>query len=54
MVERRFLDQALRPEYPNHVWSYDFVIDITHNGRPIRMLTIIDKFTRECPSIKVG
>ena len=28
----------LRPEYPNHVWSYDFVEDRTHNGKKIRML----------------
>lgn len=27
----------LRPEYPNHVWSYDFVEDRTHNGRKFRM-----------------
>ena len=38
----------LRPEYPNHVWSYDFVEDRTHNGRKYRMLNIIDEFTREC------
>ncbi len=33
---------SLRPEYPNHVWSYDFVEDRTHNGRKYRMLNIID------------
>ena len=38
----------LRPEYPNHVWSYDFVEDRTHNGRKYRMLNIIDEYTREC------
>lgn len=32
----------LRPEYPNHVWSYDFVEDRTHNGRKFRMLNVID------------
>ena len=37
----------LRPEYPNHVWSYNFVEDRTHNGRKIRILNLIDKFTRE-------
>ena len=37
----------LRPEYPNHVWSYDFVEDRTHNGRKFRMLNVIDEFTRE-------
>ena len=38
----------LRPERPGHVWSYDFVEDITHNGRKYRMLNIIDEFSREC------
>jgi transposase InsO family protein len=43
----------LRPEYRNHVWSYDFVYDRTHDGRPLRMLTIMDEYTRECLSIDV-
>ncbi len=43
----------LRPEYPNHVWSYDFVADRTHNGRKIRMFNVIDEFTRECIAIRV-
>ena len=38
----------LRPERPGHVWSYDFVEDITHNGRKYRMLNIIDEFNRAC------
>lgn len=37
----------LRPEYPNHVWSYDFVTDQTEDGRLFRILTIVDEFTRE-------
>lgn len=37
-----------RPEYPNHVWSYDFVAERTHDGRPVKILNIIDEFTREC------
>src|ERR671912_443513 len=44
----------LRPEYPNHVWSYDFVEDRTHDGRKFRMLNIIDEFTRECLTIRVS
>jgi putative transposase len=44
----------LRPEYPNHVWSYDFVEDRTHDGRKFRMLNIIDEFTRECLAIRVS
>jgi transposase InsO family protein len=37
----------LRPQYPNHVWSYDFVQERTHNGRAFRILNIIDEYTRE-------
>ncbi len=44
----------LRPQRPNHVWSYDFVHDRTHDGLPIRILTLIDEFTRECLSIDVA
>jgi len=43
----------LRPERPNHVWSYDFVEDRTHNGRKFRMLNVIDEFSRECLAIRV-
>ena len=38
----------LRPERPGHVWSYDFVEDITRNGIKYRMLNVIDEFSREC------
>jgi putative transposase len=44
----------LRPEHQNHVWSYDFVEDRTHNGRKFRMLNVIDEFTRECLSIRIA
>ena len=44
----------LRPERPNHVWSYDFVEDRTHDGRKFRMLNVIDEFTRECLAIRIG
>ena len=43
----------LRPERPNHVWSYDFVQDRTHDGKVYRMLCVIDEFTRECLAIRV-
>ncbi|MGE3832044.1 MAG: IS3 family transposase [Parvibaculaceae bacterium] len=43
----------LRPEHPNHVWSYDFVEGWTHDGRKFRMLNIIDEFTRECLAIRI-
>ena len=41
----------LRPCHRNHVWSYDFVVDRTSDGRAFRMLTIVDEHTRECLSI---
>ncbi len=44
----------LKPLYRNHVWSYDFVKDRTHDGRPLRMLTVIDEASRECLGILVG
>src|SRR5271167_4369965 len=44
----------LRPERPNHVWSYDFVSDRTHDGRSFRMLCVIDEFTRESLAIRVA
>jgi putative transposase len=44
----------LRPEHANHVWSYDFVADRTHDGRAFRMLCIIDEFTRESLAIRVA
>jgi putative transposase len=43
----------LRAERPNHVWSYDFVEDRTHDGRKYRMLNLIDEFTHECLAIRV-
>lgn len=43
----------LRPLYPHHVWSYDFVADRLSSGRSIRMLTVIDEYTRKCLRIQV-
>ena len=43
----------LRPEYRNHVWSYDFVHCRTHDGKVFRMLNILDEHSRECLAIKV-
>ena len=44
----------LRAERRNHVWSYDFVEERTHDGRKFRMLNIIDEFTHECLAIRVS
>jgi putative transposase len=43
----------LRPEYPDHVWSYDFVHERTYDGRAFRMLNVIDEYSRECLMIRV-
>lgn len=43
-----------RPEHRNHVWSYDFVVASTHDGRPLRMLSVMDEYTRECLAIDVA
>ena len=43
----------LRPAHANHVWSYGFVSCRTSDGRPLRMLNLIDELTRECLSIDV-
>ena len=44
----------LRPTEPNHVWTYDFVFTRTSNDRPLRLLTVLDEFTRECLAIHVA
>lgn len=44
----------LRPTHKDHVWSYDFIADRTKNGRPLKLLTVIDEYTRECLAIKVA
>lgn len=41
-------------QYKDHVWSYDIVEDKLENGRKVRMLNVVDEFTRECLSIDVG
>ena len=44
----------LRPEHRNHVWAYDFVFDRTREGRPLKCLTVVDEYTRECLVIEVA
>ena len=41
-------------ERKDHVWSYDFVFDRTYDGRPLKIPTLIDEYTRECLAIDVG
>ena len=44
----------LRPEFKDHVWSYDFVGIRTEDGRPLLILTLIDEYTRKCLVLKVA
>ena len=44
----------IRPGSRNHVWSYDFLFTRTSDGRALRLLTVIDEFTRECLAIDVA
>ena len=41
------LERPVRPLYPSHVWAYDFMEDTTVQGRKLRILTVVDEFTRE-------
>ena len=43
-----------RAERINHVWSYDFVTERTEDGRQLRLLVVIDEYTRECLAIEVS
>jgi len=43
----------LRPTHRGSVWSYDFTVTRTHDGRPVKMLTVLDEYTRECLAIVV-
>lgn len=44
----------LRPEYANHVWSWDFVMDRTHDGRVLKILVLIDEYSRRCLALHVA
>ncbi len=44
----------LRPAHVDHVWSYDFMLHRTHDGRALRLLTLMDEFSRECLAIDVA
>lgn len=43
-----------KPERKDHIWAWDFIHDRTASGGPLKWLTIIDEFTRECLALKVG
>ena len=43
-----------KAEYINHVWTYDFIEDRTEDGRKLKLLTVLDEWTRESAAIEVG
>ena len=43
-----------KAEYPNHVWTYDFMSDQTEDGRSLKVFTVLDEFTRESPAVEAG
>jgi putative transposase len=43
-----------KAEYANQVWTYDFVFDQSLSGKSLKMLTLIDEYTRECLAVEVG
>jgi putative transposase len=46
--------RAVRSQQLNQVWAYDFVHDSCANGQKLKMLTVVDEWTRECLAIEVG
>lgn len=42
-----------RAEYPDHVWSYDFAMDATQDGRRLKMMPVVDEYSRECLALEV-
>jgi putative transposase len=42
-----------RAGYPRHVWSYDIIEDRTERGGRLRILCVVDEYTRECLAIRV-
>lgn len=42
-----------RAEHQDHVWSYDFLMDRTEDGRQLKLLPVVDEYTRECLAIEV-
>jgi len=46
------LVSRIRPQFKDHLWSYDFVVTRTEDGRPLRILTVLDKYTRKFLALK--
>ncbi len=46
--------QRFKAKFKDHVWSYDFVFDRTEDGRPLKILALVDEYTRECLLLHVA
>ncbi len=42
-----------RAKHPNHVWSYDFAMDATEEGRRLKVMPVVDEYTRECLALEM-
>jgi putative transposase len=42
-----------RAEYIDHVWSYDFAMDQTEDGRRLKVMPVVDEYTRECLTLEM-
>ena len=60
MAKKRYTPETigscihLAPAHRNHVWSWDFVFDRTRDGRVLKLMVVIDEFTRRCLAIHVA
>ena len=52
-VAAKLREDRSPPAAPNQVWAMDFLSDQLFNGRKIRILTIVDAFSRLSPAIDV-
>ncbi len=53
-IRRKKSRLPLGAQYPNHVWTYDFMFDATSDYRRLKILTLVDEYTRESLAIEVG
>ena len=42
-----------RAEYPGHVWSYDFAMDATEDGRRLKVMPVVDEHSRQCLALEM-
>ena len=54
-ISRRGVSTGLPTQatHPHHVWTWDFIFDRTDNGGTLKMMTLLDEYTRQCLTIRV-